>query len=69
MRCLECGAEMRHVVGSMTEEYRGEEFTVEGVERWACDACGNDEMGVAEVGRLSRELARLYALAHGAPRP
>lgn len=33
MRCLECGAEMRHVVGPMTEEYRGEEFTVEGVER------------------------------------
>ncbi len=65
MRCMECGAEMRRTDGPMTEEYRGETFTVDGIGRWVCDACGNDEMGVGEAERLSRELAREYARAHG----
>lgn len=67
MRCLECGAEMRHTAEAMTEVYRGEEFTVDGIDRWVCDACGNDEMLVCEAERLSHALAREYARAHGLP--
>ena len=69
MRCLECGAEMRRTAAPMTEAYRGEEFTVDGIDRWVCDACGNDEMLVSEAERLSRALAREYARAHGLPAP
>lgn len=65
MRCLECGAEMRWAEGPVAETYRGEEFTVDGIGRWVCDACGNDEMTAAEAERLSRGLAREYARAHG----
>lgn len=69
MRCLECGAEMRRTDEAMTEAYRGEEFTVDGIDRWVCDACGNDEMLVAEAERLSRALAREHARAHSLPVP
>ena len=65
MRCLECGAEMRRTAEPVTEAYRGEEFTVDGIDRWVCDACGNDEMQASEAERLSRALAREYARAHG----
>ena len=65
MRCLECGAEMRHERGPVTESYRGEAFTVDGIDRWVCDACGNDEMTAAEAEKLARGLAGEYARAHG----
>ena len=44
MRCTECGSEMRFTSEPMKERYKGEEFTVTGIERWVCDECGNDVM-------------------------
>ena len=32
------GGKMRHTADPMTEVYRGEEFTVDGIDRWFCDA-------------------------------
>lgn len=65
MRCLECGAEMQWTDAPMTEEYRGEHFTVNGIERYVCDNCGNDEMPIDAAEKLSRSLAKEYAHAHG----
>ena len=65
MRCLECGAEMRWTDEPITEVYRGESFTVDGIGRYVCDQCSNDEMSAAEAEKLARSLAREYAHAHG----
>ena len=65
MLCVECGAEMRWTDEPVAEVFKGMEFTVEGVRRYVCDSCGNDEMDVEEAEKLSRELSRRYAEAQG----
>ena len=69
MFCCECGHEMVLRHGPMAESYRGEEITVEDVERWECPHCGNDVMDTAEASRVSRELANRYAHVHGLMSP
>lgn len=56
---------MRATDSPMTESYRGETFEVKGIERYACDACGDDMMSGDMADRLARELAAAYAHAHG----
>lgn len=63
MRCMECGREMQFTTAPMTETYRGERITVEGIEHYICE-CGNDEMSSAEATKLARALATQYAKAH-----
>lgn len=65
MRCTECGSEMRFTSEPMKEIYRGEEFTIAGIERWTCDKCGNDVMRADEADRLGRELIDAYAVRKG----
>ena len=65
MRCLECGAEMRLTSEPMTEEFKGGTYTVCGIERYVCDACGNDQMSIGNAEKLSRRLAEKHAHAQG----
>ena len=65
MRCTECGSEMRFTSEPMKERYKGEEFTVTGIERWVCDECGNDVMKAEEADRLGRKLVDAYATRKG----
>ena len=65
MLCVECGTEMRFTNEPMTETFKGMEFSIEGISRYVCDSCGNDEMDAKEAERLSRELANRYATAQG----
>ena len=63
MRCMECGKEMQFTTAPMTEIYRGEKITVEGIGHYICE-CGNDEMTAAEATKLAHALAAQYAKAH-----
>lgn len=63
MRCMECGREMQFTSAPMTETYRGEKITVEGIEHYICE-CGNDEMTAVEATKLAHALAAQYAKAH-----
>lgn len=65
MRCIECGHELRLTREPLTETYRGETFTVEGIERLACDECGEYEIGIKEAGMLSEAITEAYAKRHG----
>ena len=60
MRCMECGKEMQFTTAPMTEIYRGEKITVEGIGHYICE-CGNDEMTAAEATKLAHALAAQYA--------
>lgn len=65
MLCYECGGEMRHTSEPMRETYRGHGFEVEGIERWVCDACGNDEMSGEMADRWGAAVARERARIDG----
>ncbi len=65
MRCTECGHELRLTSGPLTETYRGEEFTIEGIERLACAECGEYEISLKEAGALSEAIIEAYAKRHG----
>lgn len=65
MRCTECGHELRLTSEPLTETYRGEEFTIEGIERLACVECGEYEISLKEAGALSEAIIEAYAKRHG----
>lgn len=65
MKCVECGHELRLTREPLTETYRGETFTVEGIERLTCDGCGEYEIDATEAGRLSEAIIEAYAKRHG----
>ncbi len=65
MKCVECGHELRLTREPLTETYRGETFTIEGIERLACDGCGEYEIDAAEADKLSEAITKAYARAHG----
>ena len=65
MFCCECGSEMRLTEEPITETFRGEEITVNGIERYVCDECGNDFMSASEASTLSMALAGEYARRAG----
>ena len=62
MRCMECGKEMKLTTAPLTEPYRGESFTVDGIEHYVCE-CGNVEMSSSEATKLAKALATQYAKA------
>lgn len=65
MFCSECGHDMRLTDEPISETFRGEEFVVEGVEHYACDACGNYAVSAKASDLLAGKLAEAYARAHG----
>ncbi len=65
MLCSECGNEMRVTSEPMRETYRGHDFEVTGIERWACDRCGNDEMSGEMADRWGAATARERARIDG----
>lgn len=44
MLCVECGAAMRRTDEPITDVYKNEEITVEGIPHYKCDACGDTVM-------------------------
>lgn len=65
MFCSECGHDMRLTSEPMSETFRGEEFVVEGVEHYTCDACGNYAVSAKASDLFAGKLAEAYAMAHG----
>ena len=61
MMRMDCGSKMRRTTEPITEAYKGCSLTVSGIEHYACDACGEYEIGAAEAGSLSRALLAKYA--------
>lgn len=68
MRCMDCGKEMRFTSEPLTETYRGEKITVNGIERYVCE-CGNDEMTASEATKLAHLLAKEYSRRHDMLQP
>lgn len=64
MKCSECGAEMVVSHEPLTEEYRGEQITVKGLEYQVCPECGEVSMSLEEADKQAREMARVYASRH-----
>lgn len=65
MFCAECGHDMRLTSEPMRETFRGEEFVVDGIERYVCDECGEYSISPEMADRLTERLAREYAMRHG----
>lgn len=65
MFCAECGHDMRLTSEPMRETFRGEEFVVEGIERYICDECGEYSITPEMADRLTERLTREYARRHG----
>lgn len=69
MFCLECGSDMVASRDAITECYRGESFTVEGIEHLVCPRCGEYSLTADASRELSRSIAGQYAELHGLLRP
>lgn len=65
MLCTECGSPMRKTSEPIEEEYKGINITVVGVEHYACDACGEYELGPEAADELAKQLIEGYAHARG----
>lgn len=65
MICAECGAEMRVTSGPLTETFRGQEITIEGIERYQCDRCGDTVMTTEAAERHAAAMVREYARTNG----
>ena len=64
MLCPECGADLRETHDAMSESYRGEEFVIEGVRHYQCDACGEYIIDIDDEAELSRRIHEEYARRH-----
>lgn len=65
MRCAECGSERIRLSNEpITEEFRGDTFTVAGIEHYVCEDCGEVTMSTTEATRLGEALASRYRKAH-----
>ena len=56
MRCDECGSIMRETCAPITEVVRGVEVTIDDVEHYVCDRCGNIVMDIDSAELLSKGL-------------
>lgn len=65
MLCMECGHELERVCGPMTETYRGREYTVDGIVRDVCPACGEYEISAEESDKLDRAIDEAYRRDEG----
>lgn len=51
MICVECGAAMRPTDEPITDVYKNEEVTVEGISHYKCDTCGETVMDADALGK------------------
>ena len=65
MICSECGNELIKVNTPLVEELRGEKFTVKGIERYECPECGNYELDLDMMDKLSADVWKQYCEKHG----
>lgn len=64
MICMECGGEMMYSTDPLTEAYKGEEITVEGLEYHICRECGEVLMSMEMADKQAHELAKEYSRLH-----
>lgn len=64
MICTECGSKLVRVDTPLIEELRGEEFTVKGIERYECPECGNYELDLDMMDKLSASIWEQYRKKH-----
>lgn len=64
MFCPECGADLRETHDAMREPYRGEEFVIEGIHHYQCDACGEYMIDIDDEAELTRRIHDEYAHRH-----
>lgn len=51
MICVECGQMMHRTDEPITDIYKNEWFTVEGIPHYRCDACGETVMDADALGK------------------
>lgn len=65
MLCVECGAAMRRTDEPITDVYKNEEITVEGIPHYKCDACGETVMDADALGKWAAAADEEYRKQHG----
>ena len=65
MICTECGSKLVKVNTHLVEEFRGEEFTVKGIERYECQECGSYELDLDMADKLNTAIFEQYCKKHG----
>lgn len=65
MRCAECGATLRRTREAIVETVRGVEVSVEGIDHYVCDGCGDTVMDIAAAELLAKRQAELVAKEKG----
>lgn len=69
MFCDECGGKMHEVTGPLTEDYRGESFTVDDVRLYKCESCDNSMWPAAALDKVWDAETAEYARRHEMLRP
>lgn len=65
MLCVECGEAMRRTDEPMTDVYKNEEITVDGIPHCKCDACGETVMDADALGKWATAADEAYRKQHG----
>lgn len=66
--CSECGATSMHLSSEPLEGiFKGEIFTVSGLEYYVCDNCGEVVMSLDMADKQAKDLARQYKALHQIP--
>lgn len=65
MRCIECGSVMIETTAPITETVRGVSVTVEGIEHFRCEHCGNTTMSIEAAELLAKKQMAALARAKG----
>lgn len=65
MRCIECGSVMIETAAPITEMVRGVSVTVEGIEHYCCEHCGNTTMSIEAAELLAKKQMSAVARAKG----
>lgn len=65
MICVECGGLMHESSDSISETFRGEEFTIEGIHHYACDSCGEIVFDAEDGKKFDAAILEQYAAREG----
>lgn len=65
MRCVECGSIMQETRAPITELIRGVSVTVEGIEHYHCECCGNITMSIEAAEELAKKQMEEVSHAKG----
>lgn len=64
MKCMECGGEMIRSLDPIRTVFKGDDLTIEGVEHWKCEQCGELEYESVDLDALDDAENEAYRKLH-----